>query len=82
AFTVTVTPPEKPASDISLAFAVEAEGLRVSWPADFDGFVLETCRDLASAIWRAVDQVPVRDGGEWFVVIPTLESMGYFRLRK
>ena len=65
-----------------LSMRIQIEGLRLSWPVSFSGFVLETTAALTVPAWNTVPTAPVRDGDQNVVIVETGGSGKFFRLSK
>lgn len=59
-----------------------ANGLRLSWPGSFDGFVLESTETICSETWEAVSATPVIEGDELVVTVETVGGSKFYRLRR
>jgi len=64
---------------LSLGPTAVAGGAAVSFPADYDGYVLESTDDVVGGVWTAVDATPVR-----MIVIEDNDEaeIRFYRLRK
>jgi len=64
--------------DIPLSFAVEEAGLRLTWPIQVSGWILETAERLGpDSEW-----LPVPDAVAVEVVVPPSDGARFFRLRR
>jgi hypothetical protein len=71
----------KPPADVVLGAARTEDGrVRLSWPADAEGFVLQSA-DTLGGTWTAVADAPVVDGENLTVTVPATGS-GFFRLAR
>ncbi len=69
----------KPRTDISLAVSRSPDGrVRIAWPADATGFVLQATPALGGA-WTAVPDAPVVDGNQLAVLV-TADAARFYRL--
>jgi len=65
----------------ALRHAVAAPGvLRLSWPTNFAGFVLEQTADLGASNWLQVTNAVSLSGTNRQVTITPLDGAGFFRL--
>lgn len=71
----------KPRTDVSLSVGRTADGrVRLSWPANADGFVLQSTAVLGGT-WDAVADAPAVEGESLSVVVPASGSR-FYRLAK
>lgn len=57
-------------------------GLRLSWPSDSAGFVLQHCTNLATPVWFDTTNAVTDDGALRFIVVPASAGPRYYRLMK
>jgi uncharacterized repeat protein (TIGR01451 family) len=77
-------PPPPPATNVVLSVALEVNALELSWPADAEGFVLESADSLTPpAQWSAVTNAPAvsADRNSVSLKLPS-SGLSFYRLRK
>jgi hypothetical protein len=90
AFTTTSPNGGWAADDFTIAFAppkltqVRLQGgqVRIAWPTNAMGYVLESATNLAAPAWTAVTNVPVASGAEFRVNFDSAAEQRFFRLRQ
>lgn len=66
----------------ALSIALNPAGLRLSWPAASQGFILESCDDLVSANWTPVVGTASTEGDSFFLLVPTGPKERFYRLKR
>jgi hypothetical protein len=59
---------------------VNANTVKLSWPAVPDNWQLQSCPSLTSPVWTSVPDAPVLSAGQKEVVLPATGSQRFFRL--
>ena len=66
----------------ALRIRASEKTLVLSWPASFDGFVLQQSSDISATDWASVTNTPTQAAGEYRVVLPSSSGNNFFRLKK
>ncbi len=76
-------PPPPALTNVVLSAAFQVNTIALSWPAEAEGFALESAASLTQPVaWLAVTETPVVSGGTKTVTIPASAGPSFFRLRK
>lgn len=71
--------PRVPSLTISLT---ETNGVLLSWPSSFEGFVLQQNSNLSTTIWMTLTNAPLTVGSSNQVTIPPPTGNQFYRLRQ
>jgi hypothetical protein len=72
----------KPVTEVSLGFERSGNNLKLSWPAEVTGIVVQSTPTLANPQWSAVNAAVETAGNQSFVTLPIGSATQFFRLMR